>query len=174
MDGALRSTVALLVVVFILLAGMLARADEKTDAESQTPTQSQGAPPEDQAPSAPGRTGSPPEPPTTTLEKQEAQGVLGKGVRDAAGADMGRIVDVIVDKNKQPRAAIIDFGGFLGVGSRKIAVDWNALRFTPGEKDNRITLDLTKDQVKAAPEYKEGKPVAVLDASGAFEPFAGQ
>ena len=28
------------------------------------------------------------------------------------------------------RAAVIDFGGFLGVGSRKIAVDWNALSFT--------------------------------------------
>jgi hypothetical protein len=39
--------------------------------------------------------------------------------------DMGRIVDVIVDRSGQVRAAVIDFGGFLGVGSRKIAVDWN-------------------------------------------------
>jgi len=39
---------------------------------------------------------------------------------------MGRIVDVIVDLAGVVRAAVIDFGGFLGVGSRKIVVDWNA------------------------------------------------
>ena len=42
---------------------------------------------------------------------------------------MGRIVDVLVDRSGEVRAAIIDFGGFLGVGSRKIAVDWDALHF---------------------------------------------
>ena len=86
---------------------------------------------------------------------------------------MGRIVDVIVDRAGQVRAAIIDFGGFLGVGSRKIAVDWNALHFVPlGKPDaNGVVLELTRDQVKAAPEYKEGKPVVVLGASGALEPF---
>ena len=43
--------------------------------------------------------------------------------------DMGHIVDVIVDRSGTVRAAVIDFGGFLGVGSRKIVVDWNALHF---------------------------------------------
>jgi hypothetical protein len=57
-------------------------------------------------------------------------------------------------------ARIIDFGGFLGVGNRKIAVDWNALHFaTTATKDDQITLDLTRDQAKAAPEYKEGRPL---------------
>ena len=44
---------------------------------------------------------------------------------------MGRIVDVLVDGQGMARAAIIDFGGFLGVGSRKIAVAWQALHFVP-------------------------------------------
>ena len=55
--------------------------------------------------------------------------MLGREVRSAADENMGRIVDVIVDRAGQVRAAIIDFGGFLGVGSRKIVVDWNALHF---------------------------------------------
>ena len=75
---------------------------------------------------------------------------------------MGRIVDVIVNRSGQVRAAVIDFGGFLGVGSRKIAVDWNALRFEPGGKPDRITVDLTRNSVRLAPEYKEGAPVVVL------------
>lgn len=117
--------------------------------------------------------GSPEKPPTTVLDKAEIQGVLGKSVRDAAGKEMGRIVNVIVDKSGQPRAAVIDFGGFLGVGSRKIAVDWSALRFAPGDKPDPITLDLTRDEVKAAPEYKDGKPVVVLRASGSTQPMSG-
>jgi len=84
---------------------------------------------------------------------------------------MGRIIDVIVDKAGMPRAAIIDFGGFLGVGSRQIAVDWNALHFSPAGKAERITLDLTRDQLKSAPEYEKGKPVVVLGASGSTQPM---
>src|SRR5262249_45444664 len=61
------------------------------------------------------------------VDRQEAQGVLGREVRSAADENMGRIIDVIVDRTGSVRAAVIDFGGFLGVGSRKIAVDWNAL-----------------------------------------------
>jgi hypothetical protein len=85
---------------------------------------------------------------------------------------MGRIVDVLVDRGGQVRAAIIDFGGFLGVGSRKIAVDWNALHFPqPGKPSERIALELTRDQVKSAPEYQDGKPVVILGALGKLEPL---
>jgi hypothetical protein len=71
---------------------------------------------------------------------------------------------VLVDQNGRARAAIIDFGGFLGVGSRKIAVDWNALHFSVDKERYRIILELTRDQVKSAPEYQEGKPIVVLGA----------
>jgi hypothetical protein len=109
------------------------------------------------------------------VDTQDASPILGKGVRSAAGEDMGRLVDVVVDRSGDPRAAIIDFGGFLGVGSRKIAVDWKALRFSPDDpKGDVITLELTRDQVKAAPEYKQGNPVVVLGAMGSLQrmPFA--
>ena len=110
------------------------------------------------------------EPTVTVLDHQEVQGILGREVRSGANEKMGRIVDVIVDRNGQVRAAIIDFGGFLGVGSRKIAVAWNALRFLPDAKNvERIGLELTRDQVQGAPEYKEDKPVVVLGASGGLE-----
>jgi hypothetical protein len=83
---------------------------------------------------------------------------------------MGRIADVLVDRAGEVRAAIIDFGGFLGVGSRKIAVDWKALHFPPpGEPGAKITLEFTRDQVKSAPEYLEGKPAVVLSALGTLE-----
>lgn len=113
------------------------------------------------------------QPTVTVFDRLEVQGILGKEVRSGTDENMGRIVDVIVDRNGQVRAAIIDFGGFLGVGNRKVAVAWNALRFPPDPKDpkkvGRIGLDLTREQVQAAPEYKDDKPVVVLGASGGLE-----
>jgi hypothetical protein len=113
-----------------------------------------------------------PPPSITVIGPADAHGVLGREVRSTSGQNMGRIVDVIVDRTSAPRAAVIDFGGFLGVGSRKIVVDWNALHFggVKGSNDS-ISLELTQDQVKAAPEYKEGAPVVVLGASGALQPL---
>jgi len=109
---------------------------------------------------------------STILNKHEVEGVLGREVRSATDEDMGHIVDVLADRDGQVRAAIIDFGGFLGVGSRKIAVDWNALHFPqPGKPGGRIALELTRDQVRTAPEYKEGNPVVVLGALGRLEPY---
>jgi hypothetical protein len=111
-------------------------------------------------------------PEVTILNNHEVEGILGREVRGAANENMGRIVDVLVDRTGQVRAAIIDFGGFLGVGSRKIAVDWNALHFPiPGKPDAYIALELNRDQVAAAPEYQEGKPVIVLGALGKLEPL---
>jgi hypothetical protein len=119
-----------------------------------------------QNPEAPGQ------PSVTVLGSKEVQSIVGSEIRSAADEDMGRIVDVLVDGSGQARAAIIDFGGFLGVGSRKIAVAWQALHFVPAASARyRIVLELTKDQVKPAPEYKEGKPTIVLGAAGNLEPL---
>ena len=118
------------------------------------------------------KTSPAPPPSVTIIGAREAHGVLGREVRSPADEDMGRIVDVIVDRGGSVRAAVIDFGGFLGVGSRKIVVDWSALHFARvADKGDSITLELTKDQVTAAPEYREDKPIVVLGAAGSLQPW---
>lgn len=113
-----------------------------------------------------------PAPKVTVLNKHEVEVILGREVRSPNNENMGRIVDVLVDTSGQVRAAIIDFGGFLGVGSRKIAVDWSALQFpSPDKSGAPIKLELTRDQVAAAPQYQEGKPVVVLGPQGKLEPL---
>lgn len=101
--------------------------------------------------------------PAVVLDDQQVSAILGKSVRSNAGEDMGRIVDIIVSRDGQIHAAIIDFGGFLGIGTRKIAVDWRALKFWPA---GRITLELARNQVRVAPEYKRGEPLVVLGPAG--------
>jgi hypothetical protein len=146
-----------------------------TAAALHAENEAQPAPPAEAAketpPPAPAKEPSPP-PSVTVIAPREAHGVLGRDVRGPADEDMGHIVDVIVDRTGTVRAAVIDFGGFLGVGSRKIVVDWSALHFghVADKKDN-ITLELNKAQVAAAPEYKEDTPIVVLGAAGNLEPF---
>jgi len=158
----------LAIVVAAFAAGAAWAGDDASPpADQSPPAQEQKA----VAPAAPKEPAPPPS--VTIIEAADAHGVLGRDVRSTTGEDMGRIVDVIVDRAGQVRAAVIDFGGFLGVGSRKIVVDWNALHFGQiANKGESITLELTKDQVTAAPEYKEDKPIVVLGAAGTLQPFS--
>jgi hypothetical protein len=94
------------------------------------------------------------------LSSSDAAAVLGKKVKGANGEDLGLIVDVLVNPDGQPRAAVIDFGGVLGVGSRKIAIDWKALDFTSLGRSGTVELGLDRVQIAAAPEYKPGPPGA--------------
>jgi hypothetical protein len=138
--------------------------------DTASPQADRNAPQPKAAPSAAKEAAPPPS--VTIIRARDAHGVLGRDVRSPADENMGRIVDVIVDRGGTVRAAVIDFGGFLGVGSRKIVVDWNALHFGRiANKSDSITLELTKDQVTAAPEYKEDTPIVVLGASGSLQPL---
>jgi hypothetical protein len=100
----------------------------------------------------------------TTLE--DGGGLLGKEVRSSADEALGRIIDVVVDRFGVPRAVLIDFGGFLGVGSRKIAVAWGLMSFG-GPEDDRIKIQTTRDRLNGAPEFREGKPIIILGAENA-------
>jgi hypothetical protein len=153
------------VLIALLTAGLATSAASGAENEPGSPEPNRAAPQDTAKEPAP-------PPSVTVIGAREAHGVLGRDVRSAADEDMGRIVDVIVDRSGTVRAAVIDFGGFLGVGSRKIVVDWNALHFGRiASKSDSITLELTKEQVMAAPEYKEGKPIVVLGAAGSLQPW---
>jgi PRC-barrel domain len=155
-------------VFLLLLAAVATRAENEPQ---QTPSPAPAAKETTPTPAAKEATPTPP-PSVTIIAPREAHGVLGREVRSPTNEDMGRIVDVIVDRTGTVRAAVIDFGGFLGVGSRKIVVDWNALHFgRVADKGDSITLELTKAQVAAAPEYKEDTSIVVLGAAGNLQPF---
>jgi hypothetical protein len=145
----------ILAVALAAFAPARSRAEDESQPKAPAPTEQQAPPPS-----------------VTIIGPKDAHGVLGRDVRSPTNEDMGHIVDVIVDRTGTVRAAVIDFGGFLGVGSRKIVVDWNALHFGRlANNSDAITLDLSKAQVAAAPEYKENKSIVVLGAAGNLQPL---
>jgi sporulation protein YlmC with PRC-barrel domain len=106
----------------------------------------------DQPPPAQAATKTPPPAPTKTVA---ASGILGRKVLGPDGKEIGRVVDVLVDAGSNPRAAVIDVGGFLGVGMRRIAVNWSDLTFPPTGSDTDIKLDLTSEEISSAPAYTD-------------------
>ena len=171
------SAIGRLVLIAVVLVSVVAvesqAADEPPAAQAEpnaSPSPVPAVPPAPAVPVVPKEAAPPPS--VTIIGASDATGVLGRDVRSAADEDMGHIVDVIVDRSGRVRAAVIDFGGFLGVGSRKIVVDWNALHFGQiASKKGNITLELTKAQVAAAPEFKEDTPIVVLGAAGSLQPL---
>lgn len=97
-----------------------------------------------------------------TVEAKKLDSVLGIGVRSGSEQNVGRIVDLLADREGRIEAAVIEFGGFLGMGTRKIAIEWSALRIETSGKQAVAVLDMTRDQLRSAPEYKADQPAVVV------------
>jgi len=106
-----------------------------------------------------------PDNPATIVARGKLESVLGKSVRTKVEEDGGRIIDLLADRSGNVEAAVIEFGGFLGIGTRKIAVEWPALRFETDGKDTNIVVDVTRDQLRVAPEWKPNEPAIVRRAA---------
>jgi hypothetical protein len=130
--------------------------------------------------SEPQSVGPAPPPATTVVDAEVGRidgpltSILGRNVYSPQGEDLGRVVDLLADPQGRVRVAVIDFGGFLGVGTRRIAVDWPLLHFTPAAKDKPLLLTVTREKLQSAPEYKDSTtprvlmpPAAAPDAAGA-------
>jgi hypothetical protein len=162
-------------LIFLVTLAATAGAQDASTPEAPPPAAPAATPPPADAASPtlppPAATPSTPSANLETLVAPDARSILGKKVGGAAGEDMGLVVDVLFDANKQPRAAVIDFGGFLGVGTRKIAIDWRLLQFFAPDSKTPLKLDLSRADVQTAPEYKPGdKTISVIAGPGTPKP----
>jgi hypothetical protein len=84
--------------------------------------------------------------------------VVGLDVRNDQNANIGKIQDVAFDNSKALKGYIVSVGGFLGIGTHYVAVqpDSVMIRYDANAKTWRATMNATKDQLKAAPEFKYG------------------
>jgi len=85
----------------------------------------------------------------TFSDTSKLDSILGREVT-TEDRNNGRIIDLLADDTGRVQAAVVEFGGFLGIGTRKIAVHWSALRF----ENAKVEVDITADELRRAPEYK--------------------
>lgn len=150
--GLRRGAGAIGLALLCLLAGAAAAQAPEPPAQSPAASAPQSAPPA--APAAPVQLAV-----SETIPAGSVLRLLGRDVIGPSGQVVAQIVNVVVDAAGQPRAAILDYGGFLGVGKRRIAVVWRALRFAPDQATGAITLAFSQDQLKNAPEFKPDGPL---------------
>lgn len=82
-----------------------------------------------------------------------ADELIGTTVYGADDENVGSISDVILDGDTVD-AVTIDVGGFLGIGSKEVAVDMDNLAFmTDADGDYYLYTSFTEDQLEAQPEY---------------------
>lgn len=78
--------------------------------------------------------------------------VEGTAVYNASGERLGSIDDLMIDKvSGQVRYAVLEFGGFLGMGSDRYPVPWNLLKYDTDKGGYVVPLD--KSRLEGAPKY---------------------
>jgi sporulation protein YlmC with PRC-barrel domain len=82
----------------------------------------------------------------------KASELIGMKVEGTDGKNLGKIRDLVIDPEYGDiEYAVLDFGGFLGIGDKYFAVPWDALKKT--ENGKKIALDTTKRDLKKAPGF---------------------
>jgi len=93
-----------------------------------------------------------------TTNEAQGQWLVGnlwdKSVYNAAGKSIGELKDVLIDKDGKVSALIIGVGGFLGLGEKNVAVDYDYLQKNGSIAPNRITLGLSEQDLRNAPAFQ--------------------
>jgi sporulation protein YlmC with PRC-barrel domain len=157
-----KSYLAAAAVLTLAGATALAQNDTKTTnppATTATPTPNMSGPAADNAKVQPApMPGKGPNFITLQNDDMLSSNVVGLDIYNDQNSDIGKIQDIAFDSSKKVAGYILSVGGFLGMGTRYVAVDPDAVKVTydTSNKVWRATMNATKDQLKSAPEFKYG------------------
>lgn len=83
--------------------------------------------------------------------------LMGQAVYSSTGdeaEEIGTISDLVFDADGRITAVVIGVGGFLGIGEKSVAVDFQSLEFTlAADNTERWVLPTTADALTAAPDF---------------------
>ncbi|KAA3447186.1 photosystem reaction center subunit H [Mesorhizobium sp. SARCC-RB16n] len=99
--------------------------------------------------------------PAATAPVPRAEGsivtnIIGASVYNGTGdnaENIGKVTDVVFDKDGMAKSVVIGVGGFLGVGTKNVAFDYDKLQWAEKNGDRWLVAQTTKDELKAHPEF---------------------
>ena len=70
--------------------------------------------------------------------------------------DIGTINDLIIDEDGKINAVVVGVGGFLGMGEKNVAIEWDSLELTKGEdnEEHVISVNASEEALQEAQEYE--------------------
>lgn len=66
--------------------------------------------------------------------------------------EVARLENLMVDRQGNARAAVVEWGGFLGIGERRALVPVERIRFGASQ-DGRARIDMTREQLERLPRF---------------------
>jgi hypothetical protein len=72
--------------------------------------------------------------------------------RNVQNETIGQIKSVYIGPDGKVDSLIVSIGGFLGLGEHEVRLAWSDLKVS--DNSEKVVLDITKDELKAKPEYK--------------------
>ncbi len=102
-----------------------------------------------------------------SADQIRASTLMGKEVYGPDDKSIGKVSDLVLEEQGGTRAALIDVGGFLGIGSKTVAIPFEQLQFQPADNsgERKVTVAMSKDQLEQLPAYKPVEQTAAVDAS---------
>lgn len=90
------------------------------------------------------------------LSKYTADKLMGMRVYDQTDADIGEISGVQPETGGPVTSVLVDVGGFLGIGEKRVSLDANMLTVAPSADNTSVMVKVaaTKEQLEALPEVK--------------------
>jgi sporulation protein YlmC with PRC-barrel domain len=88
------------------------------------------------------------------LAERRATSFIGRGIYSRDGDKVGEIKDLVLDEAGTVTHAILSHGGIGGLGTRQVAIPWQALK--DRIRGNRIVLD--RSRLEGAPALPEDDP----------------
>ena len=94
------------------------------------------------------------------LSKQEstdmlASNLIGQSVVNSQDESIGDINDLVTDESGKVIAVLVGTGGFLGLGEKDVALDYQDLRFVRDENENiKVIANVTQETLASAPDYE--------------------
>jgi sporulation protein YlmC with PRC-barrel domain len=76
-----------------------------------------------------------------------------QSVYDPANNKIGEIRDVVLSSDGRATALVVGVGGFLGIGEKDVAIQFEAVKRATKDNNVYLTLDATKDQLQSAPGF---------------------
>lgn len=85
-----------------------------------------------------------------------AKELIGNNVVTKDGVEVGKVQDIILDREGKVTGVVIATGGFLGIGSKPVGVSSNAVDMRASKEQEVVFVNMNSNEIKEAPALKRG------------------
>ena len=87
-------------------------------------------------------------------DEVRASKMIGSAVYDLQNRDIGKVSDLVLNKDGAVDVVVLDVGSFLGMGGKYVGIPISDIK----TDHNRLTLDRTKEQLQTMAAYQLENP----------------